>query len=383
VAAQVAATVVLLVVAGLFVRTLDNLRRAPVGFDTESLLLFGVRPGSNGYEGERLVRFYEELRRRLEAIPGVAEASFSRHPMVRGGVSATSVREGGASVERNRKCRHNLVGPKFFATLRIPIRAGRALDERDGTAGPRAAVVNTRLALSLFGDSDPIGRHIDFGDPDKVGRFEIVGVVGDTRFQDLRGEMPPTVYLSVSQVGDPPARITYQLRAKGDAAALAPAVRETLHALDPNLPVVALETQRHAVARVLRLERLLASLTASFGLTALVLACVGLYGSLALAVAGRTREIGVRMALGAERGRVVGMVVSSGLRLVLAGASAGLAAALAGTRLLRAQLFGLAPYDPLSLAVAVAVLFAAAALACAIPARRASRIDPMAALKTE
>jgi predicted permease len=379
---QVALSVVLLAVAGLFVRTLANLESVRFGFDQENLLLFDIWPGLNGYSDAGLARFYDTLRERLAALPGVREASMSMHPPIGGGVSISNLRVSDAPVKSRIDVHRNIIGPGFFSTLGIPLLEGRAIDSRDDDSHPRVAVVSRSLARALFGSNDPIGRRVDFGESRK-DEFEIVGVAGDARYHGVREGPPPTIYLSYKQTARMLPFITFEVRSSGSVLALFPEVRRVVAALDPNLPLERLETQKDALTRVLYLDRLFAALTAAFGLLALVLAAVGLYGTLAYAVAGRTREIGVRMALGARRADVIAMVLRSGLGQAALGVAVGLAAALFAARFLRSLLFGLSPEDPLTLVVSVGVLLGAAVVASYLPARRASKVDPMEALRAE
>jgi len=378
VAAQVALGLLLVTAAGLFARTLANLRRVELGFRPDHLVLFSVRPGLNGYSGERLSGFYDDLRQRLEAIPGVRGATLALHGVIGGGDSTTTIEQPGG---RELDTHVNIVAARYFETLGIPIVAGRPLGEGDRSPQAPAAVVNTELARLLFPGQSPLGRTMSL-DP-KRPPISIVGVCGPVRYNRLRDPAPPTFYVTYRERPTSPDEMTFHVRYSGDPGAAMAAIRETVAGLDPNLPVVDLQTQDDAIDGALSIERVFAILTGSFAALALLLAAIGLYAALAFSVARRTREIGVRIALGATASRIRRSVMRDALTQTFAGLAVGVAAAVALGRVLRSQLFGLSALDPLVLAGAAAVLLAAAALAAWLPARRASSVDPMTALRTE
>jgi predicted permease len=384
VSAQVAACLLLLLCAGLLLRTLLNLERVDVGFNREQLVLFIVRPGLNGYKDARLVGYYDELQRRLNAIPHVRSSTLSVRPAVGGGSGSSGATIAGVTKpgERPNLFRHQ-VGAGYFETLGIPIVAGRPIEAQDVRSAPHVAVVNRALVQKYFGAANPIGHVIDFGNPTRPNAFEIVGVAEDAKYNDLRSDAPPVVYAPYQQFLALPTFMTYQVRASGDLQPLVAAIEREARAVDPTVPVIAIQTQTDAIGRMLFLERTLAALSSFFGVLALALACVGLYGTMAYAVERRTREIGVRIALGAAGGVIQRMILGETLTMVLAGLAVGLPLALAAARLLRAQLFALSPYDPVTVLTAVLAVLAVTILAGYVPARRASRVDAMVALRCE
>jgi predicted permease len=387
--AQVAASLLLLVGAGLFVRTLQNLETLNVGFNRYNILLFGIDPTQNGYKGERLASFYQELQRRLEALPGVRSVSASNHTLIGGGVSIGGISIQGYAGKQPETGRgasagvhFNSVGPGFFETMGIPLVLGRTIGSEDTPAAPKVAVINESLARSYFADSNPIGRRIG-GDEKTSGDIEIVGVVGDARYADLRRGVPPTIYFPYLQGTEQLGPMHFEVRTAGDPTDIVTSVRRVVQSLGQNLPLFEVKTQVEQIDQTLFQERLFAKLSSFFGLLALVLACVGLYGIMSYAVAGRTYEIGIRMALGAERDNILGMVMRETLIMVALGVAIGIPAALAATRLISSMLYDLKPNDPLTITVSASVMIAVAAFAGYLPARRASRVDPMVALRYE
>ena len=394
VVSQVAMTLVLLMGAGLFVRTLGKLDLVNVGFNQRNLLLFGVDPTQNGYKDEKLAEFYQELQRRIETLPGVHSASFSVHSLIGGGVgidgisipgytpSAREVQSGSVEVY------YNEVGPHFFKTMAAPLLLGRAIDVKDTDTNPKIAIINQTLARKYFANSDPIGRHfLGFGDGEKNNaNIEIVGVVGDTKYSDLRQDVPPTIFLPIFQNlkwMDREGTLTFEVRTVGDPHELIPAVRHAVRSTDPNVPLSNVRTQVEQIDQTLFQERLFAKLSSFFGLLALALACIGLYGIMSYAVARRTHEIGIRMALGARQEDILLKVLREAFLLALVGVAIGIPIALGALRLISSMLFGLKPTDPLTLAAAIAFMLAVSALAGYLPARRASRVNPMVALRYE
>jgi predicted permease len=390
VASQVAMSLLLLIGAGLFVRTLSNLSNQDMGFDRRNLLLFGIAPAQAGYKGEKLVSFYQELQRRIEALPGVRSASLSGHRLIEGGVSITgfflqrySPQSGGTETDDPSHAVHvNPVGPKFFQTVGIPLLLGRVLGDGDAGKSPRVAVINSTLAQRYLGNANPIGRRFGF-DEKSSSDIAIVGVVGDAKYSDLRKEPPPTVYVPYAQNLDEPGAMNFEVRTAGDPKNWIGSVRQTVLGLDKSLPLFDINTQTEQIEQATFQERLFARLLSFFGLLALVLACVGLYGLMAYGVARRTNEIGLRMALGAERERVLWMVLGEMWWLMAAGVCIGLPLALAACRMVSSMLFGLKPADPVTIATATLILVAVAALAGYLPARRASGVNPVVALRYE
>lgn len=382
--AQVAMSLVLLIGAGLFVRTLRNLQSVDVGFNRDNLLLFRVDAGLNGYRGVQAATLYQRLIERIEAVPGVRSATLARHPLLSGSRRSDSISVQGHTPPpgAGNSVYVNLVEAGFFETMEMPVLSGRALSSRDDEHASPVAVINQTMARKYFGDQNPVGRRFGFGgDAENSGKVEIVGLVRDAKYDGLREETPPTVYVPFLQ--EIPSQVNFSVRTVGEPGALITVVRQAVREVDGNLPLFDVKTQREQAAELVMQERLFAHLTSFFGLLALALVSIGLYGVLAYSVAGRTREIGIRMALGAERRDVLRLVLKQGLTLAFIGAALGLAAAFALMRTLTSLLFGVTPTDPLTLVMVVLLLAGVAFVACWIPARRATKVDPMIALRTE
>jgi predicted permease len=385
---QVGLSLLLLVGAGLFVRTLANLQNVNAGFNERNLLLFGIDPTQDGYQGQRLANFYQEFMRRLQALPGVRSVTLSTHSLIGSGMSMQDAHILGYTPKTGEKkdgveAWVNHVGPGFFETMGIPIILGRGISESDTSTAPKVAVVNQQFVREYLGSGRPIGRRFGFGDQKSSSDIEIVGVAGNAKFSDLRQEVPPTAYSPYLQEGKFLGGMRFEVRTAGDPLALAPVVRRVSQAMDPNLALTKVKSQVDQINQTLFQERLFARLTSFFGLLAALLGCVGVYGIMAFATSQRTREIGIRMALGANRREILGMVLRETFVLVAVGIAAGTLAALEATRLVATFLYGLKPNDPLTIAVAALLMVAAAAVAGYLPARRASRVDPMVALRYE
>jgi macrolide transport system ATP-binding/permease protein len=277
------------------------------------------------------------------------------------------------------------VGPAFFSTMQVPILAGREIDERDRPGSPAVAIINEVFAKANFGDLNPLGQHLTLRDMQRqVGRdMEIVGVAKNALYGYIKDKIPPVIYMPYDQGYPPPREMVYALRTAGDPLAYVKQVREIVHQEDPRLPVSDVKTQAAEINETINDEITLAELCTALAILALVIACVGLYGVVSYNVSRRTGEIGIRMALGARRGVVVWMVLRQVLLIAAVGLGIGVPLALAASRFVEAFLFGMKPNDPVSLALAVAILLCAGLLAGYIPARRAARIDPMAALRHE
>ena len=383
VAGQVALCLLLLVSAGLLLRTLQSLQRVDLGFNRQNLLLFTVRPGLNGYKGAQLDEYYLEMQRRMQRLPGVHSVSFAdRNPIGQGTSSTSGSISGYTPAGKGVDIYRHIVGPGYFDTLGIRMRLGRALGPQDTRTAPQVIVVNQVFVDKYMNGDFPLGRHVDFGSAKRI--FEIVGVADEVKYARLRDDIPPTAYFSSLQSPIPWNFMTFMIRS-GEAGlpALSAAVRREGLALDKNVPLVDMKTETQVVSQVLFMDRTFAALSSAFGFLALLLACVGLYGTMAYAVARKTNEIGIRMALGAGRGTILGMVLRETALIVLAGIALGLPAAWAASNLLKARLFGLGPHDPWSIALAIAATVAVTAVAGYIPARRASRVDPIVALRYE
>ncbi len=409
IALQVALSLALLVGAGLFLRTLRNLNRADIGFQKENVVIIDVDPSKIGYQGQRLREFYDDLLARTRGVTGVRSAALSQMtPMGEWAYSVGISAEGYQPAPGERMgSLANSVTEGYFTTLGIPMLLGRdfrpqdepaitpggkllaALGRMSGSfqdttaAASRVCIVNESMARHFFGTASPLGRHLSFEDKyDPAGAMEIVGVVKDVRHMGVRRPDSAGVIYTPSWSKGAEGRML-SVRVAGDAAPVIAAVRRQVHLLDANVPVLRVRTLADYVDASFQHERLIAYLCAVFGALALGLASVGLYGVMAYAVTQRTREIGVRMALGAQRGDVIGMVLGESLLPVLAGMGAGLCAALALARLVAGMLYGVAPRDPLTIALAAAAMLAVSLAAAAIPASRASRVEPMTALRHE
>jgi len=380
---QVAMSLVLLVSAGLFVRTLGNLENVDIGFNRENLLLFNVDPSLNGYSKPQIAQLYRQLTERLEATPGVRSASISLIPLLSGSGRTSSITVQGHSQfgGEGDNAKVNTVGDGFFATLEIPILIGRGITSRDDELAPKIAVINQTLSKKYFGDESPLGRRLGFGGPENSSQIEIVGVARDTKYTDMRSDVEPTIYVPYPQ--SIPSFATFMVRTGGSIATVTSSVRQAVHEIDASLPIFDVKSQRQQADESLMQERLFATLSSFFGVLALLLVCIGLYGVTSYGVTRRTNEIGVRMALGATTSSVKLMVLRETMLLVAIGTLIGLGGAYATTRLVESMLFGLAPGDPLVIVIAIASMITITGLAGYIPARRAAAVDPMVALRYE
>jgi predicted permease len=388
---QVALSLLLLVGAGLFIRTLLNLQRIEPGFNTRNLLLFGVEPALAGYNGERLRQFYQRMSERLEALPGVQAVTFSRVRLLAGGTSSRETfLQAGPDGGTTRIGSVNLhqVRENFFEVMEIPLLAGRTIKPQDDERAPRVAVVNQAFARRHFSNENPVGGRFGFSDR-RANEIEIVGMVRDAKYARQHDEIQPMAYLPWRQDLRSLARANFEVRIAGDPAAIVGAIRQAVREVDATLPLIDIRTQADQADQMLAMERLLARLLTLFGLLALQLASIGLFGILAYAVSQRTREIGIRMALGANRGDVLRMILRQGMALVLLGIGLGLAGSyvlmqyLGSWVNLSGMLYGVQPSDPLSYGVIAVLLMLVGLVSCFIPARRATKVDPMTALKCE
>ena len=378
VVAQVALSVVILAGAGLVVRSLANLKGINPGFDTRNMLQFGINPKQAGYyKDEQIQPLYRELERRLSVLPGVSSVSYSSDPLLDGGLWTSDYVIEGRADKSEVEIQMMAIGPGYLETMRIPLLAGRTLTQADLGSGHDVALVNRAFVKRFLENREPLGLH--FGGSDaKDKHYEIVGVVGDTKYDTLRKDVEPTAFIPMKQTS-----AYFTVRTAGDQRPMLPAIRRVVSELDDNLPLFDVRTQTERIERLLFNERLLARLASLFGLLALALACVGLYGLLAYEVARRTREIGIRSALGAQRRDVLRLVGGQGLALIAFGAISGVAAAIAITRPLGSLLYGVRPSDPITLLFVCALLTIVGVAACYIPARRATRVDPIVALRYE
>ena len=378
---QVALSLVLLIGAGLFVRTLRNLEQADVGFNREHLLLFQINAIANGTPQAQTLALYDRVAARLASMPGVRSTGFSRIQLLSGGSWSTGINvPGGESGVTNVNARANDIDPGFFSTIGLPLLFGRNFTARDEAGAPKVAIVNQALALKCFGTENVVGRRIGFGSRDP--NTEIVGVVRDAQYFNVKSAPPPTIYGPYAQGGRPGVG-QFVVRLAAEPAAVVPAIRAAIKEIDPTVPLFDVRTQEEQINRLFTQERLFASLCSAFGVLALLLAAVGLYGLMSYAVLRRTGEIGLRMALGALPAGVLWMIVRESLALVSIGIAIGLAAAFGATRAIASMLFGLSASDPLTYAAVAVLMVIVAIVACLMPARRASKVDPMVALRTE
>jgi predicted permease len=402
VVSQVALSLLLVVGAALFVRSLANLRALDAGFRREQTLIASVEPSRNGYKGQRLHDFYERLRTETERLPGVRSASLASITPL-GGMrwnGDVSVEGRTVSEDERRAVDMNAVGPRYFETVGIPLVLGREFTEgdrptsvpdppeqigppgeRSEAPGPRYVIVSESFARKYLAGGSPLGRRISMTETFEAARaYEVIGVVKDARYFGLKEPLEPMIYLvSGRGFGDQALCI----RTTAATAGLTEGIRRAVTAIDPAVPLLSTRTIQQEIDTDIVQERLLATLAAFFGALALLLACVGLYGVISYVVARRTREIGIRLALGAQRSRVVRLVLADAGLMVVAGAAVGLAAALGLSRLVRSLLFGVSPQDPATVAGAVALLLAVTALAVLVPLRRALSVQPGEALRYE
>jgi putative ABC transport system permease protein len=373
VSAQVALSLVLLAGAGLFVRTLHNLQNVDPGFSAEGVLLADL-------EGRRTA-VPRELLEDVQRLPGVASASLATHTPLSGSVWSEPAVPAGQPIPERDNAYFIGAGPRFFATMQIQLLSGREFTDRDSADGPAVAVVNEVYAQRYFANQKPVGQHLSANVRGKRRDLEIVGLVKNTNAAGLRAASPPTVYVAYAQLtGDFPT--TLAVRATGPLGRVSSAIQQALQSKLPGAPIEVRPFSAQVEATIVQ-ERMMATLAGGFGLLALTLACVGLYGLLAYSVAQRTKEIGIRMALGAQGTRVVALVLKGGIRLVLVGIALGLPAAWLASRWVESMLFGLTPTDPAAIGGAMVLLTTAAQLAAYLPARRASRVDPLVALRHE
>ena len=380
---QIALSTLLVVGAGLFLRTLFALNSVDVGFRTDHLVLFSVNPPARRYPAGKDVQLHLRLENGFASLPGVQAASAASVAYIWNGVSNDVFLLPGEKFDENKKQAEdfNVVGNTFFATMGIPIVAGRAFGPEDTATSPKVAVINQSLARKRFPNVNPIGKVFKAGD-DKSGWVRIVGICADTRYVNLRDLPPPQFFLPFvqqEQVGS----MTYAIRTSLQPASLVPALRRVVQQADRDLPMIDIRTQQEQIDASTQVERIFAALTAGFGILALALACVGIYGVMAYSVAQRTNEIGIRLALGAQPAQVRGMILRESTWIAVTGVVAGVAVALSLMRLVRSMLFGIQPWDPATLACGSLILLAVALAATWIPARRAAGVQPMEALRHE
>jgi predicted permease len=375
---QVALSVLVLAIASLLGRTLVNLKKIDPGFDPRQVLLFGINPTLAGYPKPQIRDLYRDLQDRLAALPGVSSVSYSSDALLNGGLWTGQVHVAGQSAKSEAMTQMLAVGPRFFATMRIPLLAGRAFVQSDlGSAQP-VAIVNQAFARQFLAGRNPVGSRIGRKAGDKDIENEIIGVVADTKYDQLNKAIGPTAYLPVEG-----GKAYFEVRAASSPAGLIRAVRQVVSDRDNNLPLLDVRTQSEMVDRLLFNQRLVASLSGLFAVLAILLVCVGLYGLLSYEVSRRTREIGIRSALGAERRDLLLLVVGQGITVALVGLAIGVVAALGVTRSMQSMLYGVRPTDPFTYVATALLVVMVALLACYLPARRAAGVDPMVALRYE
>jgi predicted permease len=383
---QIGLSLLMLVAAGLFVRTLSNLQSIQLGFNREDLLLFTLNARQAGHKDPEIITFYGELQKRFGAIPGVRSASATHHQMIGQGTESGDAAPVGKQPKPGFSTHILMTGPDFFSTMQIPVLVGRAFDDRDRPGSPAVAVVSEAYVKTYFPDQNPLGQRISISrrppleDPD----VEIVGVAANARYGDLKGAFRDIVYLPFNQGSYYPVdEMTFALRSSGDPLRYVNTMREIVRQADPRVPVTDVKTQAAQIDQTMNQEIIFARLGAAFAVLALLIACVGLYGTMAYTVARRTGEIGIRMALGAQRGAVVWMVLREVFALAAVGLAVGVPSALGVSRFVESFLFEVKPNSPATLVFAVAILLGAVLLAGYAPARKASRIDPMTAVRHE
>ena len=382
---QVAISLVLLVGAGLFLRTLHNLRHVDIGFNPQNLLLFRVNPQLNRYDEKRMAALYRDLIDRLATVPGVRAVAMSQPALLSGSVSSTGIYVQGrvysvAREQRDNTINHLVISPNFFDVMGIPVLLGRGFTDRDNESAPKVVVINEAAVRKYLANENPIGQRFGWS-IETAGELEIVGVLRDVKYNSVRDAVPPTMYVPYLQTRR--GNAVFEVRTAGNPASAVGAVREAVRQIDPNLPLMDVSTQIEQIERRFLQEKVFAQAYTLFGALALLLASIGLFGLMSYNVARRTNEIGIRMALGAQRQDVVRLVMRESMILVVIGVAAGLGIAITASRFIATLLFGLAPTDVMTMFLAIGVMVLVSAIAGYLPARRASRVDPMVALHYE
>ncbi|HLW43920.1 MAG TPA: ABC transporter permease [Candidatus Acidoferrales bacterium] len=382
---QVALSLLLLIVAGLFVRSFQKLSDVNLGYDRDHLVVFGVNPKSAGYLGAAGTQVLKEMLDRLRAIPGVRGATLSDNGLLNHRDSRDEITIDGYTPKSGQSMHayFDEVGPNFFSTIGAPILMGRDIGPEDSGNGQRVGLINETMAHYFFGNESPIGRRIWDTFPTNYTDFIVVGVVADSKHGSLREKPQPRFYVPFFHPIGEQASAEMMVRVAGSPAGVVPAIRQAVAQAGPNLPAIQIRTMNDLVGQSLSTETMITKLAGFFGALAVLLACIGIYGIMTYAVTGRTNEIGVRMALGAQRKDVLWLVLRETLVLVLIGALIGLPAVFGAWQLIKSQLFGLSAGDPVSLILATVLMFVVAVIAAYIPSRRAMRVDPMVALRYE
>jgi predicted permease len=384
--AQVALSLLLVAGAGLFLRTLWNLQSVGLGYPKEKLLMVTVDGLTAGYKDAQLSSLWRDLIDRLRALPGVQGATYSTNGLFSGSESGDQIEVEGYAPQndKDKASRFDTLGPQYFSTVGIPLLLGREFGLQDTAASPHVMVINEAFAKKFFAGRSPIGRHVTEKFGDVKAMYEVVGVSRDARDHRLKGDIPPRFYLAADQSMEGPARwATFEIRTAGDPAQILGAVRKAILSVNGDLPIDNARPLADNIDRVNEQPRMIARLCTIFGLVALLLAATGLYGVLSYGVARRTNEIGIRMALGAGKGRVIGMILRETGIMIVIGVVVGVAATIGAARLVASRLYGLSTIDPLTLVAATCILGVVALIAGYIPAARAARVNPTQALRHE
>ncbi len=384
VALQMALCLVLLVAAGLLVRTLRNLETADLGLHASGLLTFGVTPPQTVHSDLEAIRFFRSLTDRLRVLPGVESATLMQNRIGAGWSNNTHAIVDGVSMKSHKPSamRWNAVGPDYWHVLGTRLLLGRDISDADSATSAKVAIINQTFAACYLPNLNPLGHHVAIEDGPDAAQYTVVGLVADSRYTGARERPVPMAYFPYTQVPGV-GTMHFELRTQGKPSALLPEVRRVVHDLGPDLPLLQPMTQQEQFRESYSQEQLFARLSVSFGLLAALLVAAGLYGTLAYRVSRRTAEIGVRMALGARRQQVLWMVLRESLAVSAGGVLVGLPLAFAAARLLRSMLFNLGPGDPVTFGAALVGITAVAVVASLVPARRATKIDPMLALRYE
>lgn len=384
--AQVALSLLLVVGAGLFLRTLWNLQSVDLGYPKEKLLMATVDGATAGYKDAQLSNLWRDLTDRLRAVPGVQGVTYSINGLFSGSESGDEIDVEGFTPQndKDKSSRFDMVGPQYFSTVGIPLLLGREFGAQDTATSPKVTVINEAFAKKFFAGRNPIGRHVTEKFGDRRTTFEVVGVAKNARDHRLRGDVPPRFYIPGDQFMSGPSQwATFEIRTAGDPEQILGVVRKTVLSVNGNLPVDNARPLADNIDRANDQPRMIARLCTIFGLIALLLAATGLYGVLSYGVARRTNEIGIRMALGAGRGNVIGMILRETGIMIVIGVVAGAAAAVGAAKLVASRLYGLSVMDPATLLAAIVILTLVALVAGYIPAARAARVNPTTALRHE
>jgi predicted permease len=385
----------LLIGAGLFIRTLHNLQKVSLGFNAENLLIFNLDPRAKGYSSGQMAPLYQRICERVEAIPGARSATISEFAALSGaGRNGPAYAEGRDPLPRNENnVFQQRVRWNYIQTMEITLLAGRGFTPQDDERATRVAIINQTMARRFFGEESPLGKRFGFGSAENSGQIEIVGVAADSRYLRPRRDVPSIAYLPFPQ--NSLAMTTFTVRTAGDPTRMTAAIRAAVRDVDKNLPLFEIKTQTEQIGQSLAQERFFPKLTGFFGLLALLLASIGLYGVMSYAVAQRRHEIGVRMALGASQKNILRRVIGQGMTLAAVGVVIGSAASFALMRLIASNatyeltrfisgfLYGVRATDPLTFVAVALLLVSVALLACYFPARWATKVDPMVALRCE